>query len=95
LVGKAKDPASLAKIIRDCQSKGMLVIPTFDTIQQIKEAGIEIGEQKGLDRLLFCVGESTQAVHALSFAIRAALTLVTSDQVIGQDSTITLPKGRR
>ncbi|MGZ8932924.1 MAG: acetyl-CoA decarbonylase/synthase complex subunit alpha/beta [Halobacteriota archaeon] len=74
LVGKAKDPASLAKIIRDCQSKGMLVIPTFDTIQQIKEAGIEIGEQKGLDRLLFCVGESTQAVHALSFAIRAALT---------------------
>ena len=74
LVGKAKDPASLAKIIRDCQSKGMLVIPTFDTIPQIKEAGIEIGEQKGLDRLLFCVGESTQAVHALSFAIRAALT---------------------
>jgi CO dehydrogenase/CO-methylating acetyl-CoA synthase complex beta subunit len=74
LVGKAKDSKLLAKIIRDCQSKGMLVIPTFDTIQQITEAGIEIGEQKGLDRLLFCVGESTQAVHALSFAIRAALT---------------------
>ncbi|HYA33237.1 MAG TPA: acetyl-CoA decarbonylase/synthase complex subunit alpha/beta [Candidatus Bathyarchaeia archaeon] len=74
LVGKARDPKLLAKIIRDCQSKGMLVIPTFDTIQQIREAGIEIGEHKGLDRLLFCVGEFTQAIHALSFAIRAALT---------------------
>jgi len=74
LVGKAKDPTMLAKIIRECQSKGMLVIPTFDIIQQIKEAGIEIGEQKGLDRLLFCVGEFTQVIHALSFAIRAALT---------------------
>ena len=52
----------------------MLVIPTFDTIQQISEAGIEIGEHKGLDRLLFCVGEFTQAIHGLSFAIRAALT---------------------
>jgi acetyl-CoA synthase len=48
LVGKARDPKLLAKIIRDCQSKGMLVIPTFDTIQQISEAGIEIGEHKGL-----------------------------------------------
>jgi len=74
LVGKAKDPKLLAKIIRDCQSKGMLIIPTFDTIQQIKEAGIEIGEHKGLDRLLFCVGEFTQTIHSLSFAIRAALT---------------------
>ena len=74
MVGKAKDPKLLAKIIRDCQSKGMLVIPTFDTIQQIAEAGIEIGERKGLDRLLFCVGEFTQAIHGLSFAIRAALT---------------------
>jgi carbon-monoxide dehydrogenase catalytic subunit/CO dehydrogenase/CO-methylating acetyl-CoA synthase complex beta subunit len=74
LVGKAKDSKLLAKIIRDCQSKGMLVIPTFDTIQQIREAGIDIGEHKGLDRLLFCVGEFTQAIHGLSFAIRAALT---------------------
>lgn len=74
MVGKAKDPKLLAKIIRDCQSKGMLVIPTFDTIQQIREAGIDIGEHKGLDRLLFCVGEFTQAIHGLSFAIRAALT---------------------
>jgi acetyl-CoA synthase len=73
IVGKAKDPAALKKIIKDCQNKGMLIIPTFDIIQQIKDAGIEIGEKKGLDRMLFCVGEFTQAIHGLNFAIRAAM----------------------
>ncbi len=73
LVGKAKDPNALKKIIKDCQNKGMLIIPTFDIIQQIKDSGIEIGERKGLDRMLFCVGEFTQAIHGLNFAIRAAL----------------------
>ncbi len=73
LVGKARDAEALKKIIRDAQNKGMLIIPTFDTIQQIREAGIEIGEKKGLDRMMFCVGEFTQAIHGLSFAIRAAM----------------------
>ena len=73
LVGKAKDPEALKQIIRDAQNKGMLIIPTFDIIQQIREAGIEIGENKGLDRMLFCIGEFTQAIHALSFAIRASM----------------------
>lgn len=72
-VGKAKDTEALKKVIRDCQNKGMLIIATFDIIQQIKEAGIEIGENKGLDRMLFCVGEFTQAIHGLNFAIRAAM----------------------
>jgi hypothetical protein len=73
IVGKAKDPEKLKKIIKDCQNKGMLLIPTFDIIKQLKDVGVEIGEQKGLDRMLFCVGEFTQAIHGLNFAIRAAL----------------------
>lgn len=72
-VGKAKDPEALKKIIRDAQNKGMLLIPTFDTIQQIIEAGIDVGENKGLDRMLFCLGEFTQVIHGLSFGIRAAM----------------------
>jgi acetyl-CoA synthase len=73
IVGKAKDPQALKKVIKDMQNKGMLIIPTFDIIQQIKESGIEVGEKKGLDRMLFCVGEFTQAIHGLNFAIRAAM----------------------
>ena len=73
LVGKAKSSQALKKIVRDAQNKGMLIIATFDIIQQIKESGIQVGDKKGLDRMLFCVGEFTQAIHGLNFAIRAAM----------------------
>ncbi len=70
LVGAASDPKKLARIVRDCQSKGMLIIATFDTIRQLKDEGIRMG----LDAMLYPVGEFTQAIHGLNFAIRAALT---------------------
>ena len=73
LVGKAKSSQALKKVVRDAQNKGMLIIASFDIIQQIKEAGILVGDNKGLDRMLFCVGEFTQIIHGLSFAIRAAM----------------------
>lgn len=69
LVGCAKNPKDLAKIVRDCQSKGMLIIATFDTIRQLRDENIKMG----LDRMLYPVGEFTQAIHGLNFAIRAAL----------------------
>jgi acetyl-CoA synthase len=70
LIGTASDPKKLVKIVRDCQSKGMLIIASFDTIRQLKDEGIRMG----LDAMLYPVGEFTQVVHGLNFAIRAALT---------------------
>ncbi len=70
LVGTAEDPEKLAKVVRDCQSKGMLIIATFDVIRQLQDEGI----QMGLDIMLYPVGEFTQAIHGLNFAIRAALS---------------------
>ncbi len=70
LVGSASDPRSLLKVVRDCQSKGMLIIASFDTIRQLQDMGVKVG----LDVMLYPVGEFTQVVHALNFAIRAALT---------------------
>ena len=69
LVGCAEDPKKLVKIVRDCQSKGMLIIATFDAIRQLKDEGVMMG----LDIMLYPVGEFTQAIHGLNFAIRAAL----------------------
>lgn len=69
LVGCAEDPKKLVRIVRDCQSKGMLIIATFDTIRQLKDEGVKMG----LDIMLYPVGEFTQAIHGLNFAIRAAL----------------------
>lgn len=69
-VGKAKDPEKLGKMIRDCQNKGMLIIATFDIIKQLEDLNIAMG----LDIMLYPVGEFTQAIHGLNFAIRAALS---------------------
>jgi carbon-monoxide dehydrogenase catalytic subunit/CO dehydrogenase/CO-methylating acetyl-CoA synthase complex beta subunit len=70
LVGTADDPKKLVKVVRDCQNKGMLIIATFDTIRQLRDENI----QMGLDIMLYPVGEFTQAIHGLNFAIRAALS---------------------
>jgi carbon-monoxide dehydrogenase catalytic subunit/CO dehydrogenase/CO-methylating acetyl-CoA synthase complex beta subunit len=69
-VGRASDPKKLAKMIRDCQNKGMLIIATYDIIKQLQDENIAMG----LDRMLYPVGEFTQAIHGLNFAIRAALS---------------------
>ena len=70
LVGTADDPKKLVKVVRDCQSKGMLIIASFDTIRQLQDEGVKVG----LDVMLYPVGEFTQVIHGLNFAIRAALT---------------------
>jgi acetyl-CoA synthase len=74
-VGKAKDPKALVKLVRECQEKGMLIIVTFDIIQQLQEGGYRFdeGNHYGLDVMLYPVGEFTQAIHGASFATRAAL----------------------
>ena len=63
-------PKPLVKVVRDCQSKGMLIIASFDTIRQLQDQGVKVG----LDVMLYPVGEFTQVIHGLNFAIRAALT---------------------
>lgn len=70
LVGSASDPQALLKVVRDCQSKGMLIIASFDIIRQLHDLGVKVG----LDVMLYPVGEFTQVIHGLNFAIRAALT---------------------
>jgi acetyl-CoA synthase len=74
-VGKAKDPKALVKLVRECQEKGMLIIATFDIIQQLQDGGYRFdeGNHYGLDVMLYPVGEFTQAIHGASFATRAAL----------------------
>jgi acetyl-CoA synthase len=69
-VGKASDPKKLAAMIRDCQNKGMLIIASYDIIKQLKDEKIAMG----LERMLYPVGEFTQVIHGLNFAIRAALS---------------------
>jgi acetyl-CoA synthase len=69
-VGKAKDPKALAKVIRGCQNKGMLIFATFDIIKQLHDENIAMGWEV----MLYPVGEFTQVIHGLNFAIRASLS---------------------
>lgn len=70
LVGRAADTKKLVRIVRDLQSKGLLIIATYGIIDQLREEGVKMG----LGMMLYPVGTGTQAVHALNFAIRAALS---------------------
>ncbi|QLH75637.1 MAG: CO dehydrogenase/CO-methylating acetyl-CoA synthase complex subunit beta [Methanomassiliicoccales archaeon] len=70
LLGKASDLEGLSKMVRDLQGKGMLIIAANEVIPQLRSLGI----RTGLDRMLYPVGSGTQVVHALNFAVRAALS---------------------
>ena len=60
----------VSAMIRSVQGKGMVAIASGDYPALIQRQGIEIG----LDRMLYPVGMFTGTVHALNFAVRAALT---------------------
>ncbi len=70
LAGKSNDPEALVKIVRDLQAKGLLIIASGEVIEQLRSKGVQMGERFRL----YPVGMSTQIVHALNFAIRAALS---------------------
>jgi acetyl-CoA synthase len=70
LLGEARDQKALLRTVRSLQSKGMLIIACGGVVRQLREEGVSMG----LGMMLYPVGEFTQAVHGLNFAIRAALS---------------------
>ncbi len=70
LLGQAADVDSLVRLVRDLQAKGLLIIAAGGVIEQLKGKGVRMG----LDLMLYPVGHGTQVVHALNFAVRAALS---------------------
>ncbi|MDF2874901.1 MAG: Carbon monoxide dehydrogenase/acetyl-CoA synthase subunit alpha [Sporomusa sp.] len=69
VTGKAKDAKAGAKLIKDLQSKGILIMLVNDIIEQCIEENIKVG----VDYLTFPLGKFTQIIHAVNFAARAGL----------------------
>ena len=69
LIGKCPDPEALARIVVDCQNKGMLIMATFDIIQQIREQNIKVG----LEIMLYPLGFFTAAIHSVNIAVRSGI----------------------
>lgn len=70
LLGGTSDREGLLKIVRDGQSRGMVLVASGSCVQQLQDEGTAMG----WDRMLYPVGEHAGTVHALNFAVRAALS---------------------
>jgi acetyl-CoA synthase len=69
IMGKAKDSKSAAKIVKDLQSKGIMLMLCNEIIEQLLEEDIKLG----IDYIAFPLGNFTQAIHAVNFALRGGL----------------------
>ena len=69
IIGKAKDSKAAAKMIRELQSKGMMLMLCNEIIEQLLEENVKLG----IDYIAFPLGNFTQAIHAVNFALRGGL----------------------
>ena len=69
IIGQAKDSKAAAKLIKELQSKGMMLMLCNEIIEQLLEENVKLG----IDYIAFPLGNFTQAIHAVNFALRAGL----------------------
>lgn len=69
IIGKAPDSKTAAKLIKDLQSKGIMLMLTNEIIEQLLEENVKLG----IDYIAFPLGNFTQAIHAVNFALRSGL----------------------
>ena len=70
VLGKAEDPSSLASVVKEYQTKGLLTFLIGDVIDQAADTGVKMG----LDYRVIPLGHDVTAViHVVTVAIRAAL----------------------
>lgn len=69
ILGKGKDNKSTAKLVKDLQAKGILIMLVNEVIEQCIEEGVKIG----YDFNTYPLGNFTQVIHAVNFAFRAGL----------------------
>lgn len=69
IVGKARSSKELGALVKDLQTKGIMVMMANEVIEQAIEADIKIG----VDFITFPLGNFTQVIHAVNFAFRAGL----------------------
>ena len=69
IIGKAKDSKAAAKLIKQFQSKGIMLMLCNEIIEQLLEENVKLG----IDYIAFPLGNFTQVIHAVNFALRGGL----------------------
>ena len=70
VLGKAEDPAAVAAVVKDYQSKGIMTFLVGDVIEQCMEAGVKMGLEL---RVIPLGHDVTSVIHVVTVAVRAAL----------------------
>lgn len=69
IIGKAKDSKAAAQLVKELQSKGIMLMLCNEIIEQLLEENVKLG----IDYIAFALGNFTQAIHAVNFALRGGL----------------------
>ena len=70
VLGKAENPADVAKVVKDYQAKGILSFLVGDVIEQCAAEGVKMGLEL---RVVPLGHDVTSVIHVVTVAIRAAL----------------------
>ncbi len=69
IMGKGKSSEEVGKLVMDLQSKGFMIFLCNQVIEQAIEAGCKLG----IDFIAFPIGNFTQVIHAVNYALRAGI----------------------
>jgi acetyl-CoA synthase len=69
IMGKGKSSEAVGKLIQDLQGKGFMIFLCNQVIEQAIEAGCKLG----IDFIAFPIGNFTQIIHAVNYALRAGI----------------------
>lgn len=69
IVGKARTSEAAAKIVQELQGKGMMIFLVNEVIEQLLEQNMKLG----VDYIAFPLGNFTQVIHAVNYALRAGM----------------------
>jgi acetyl-CoA synthase len=69
IMGKARTAADAAHIVQELQAKGMMIFLANEVIEQLLEQNMKLG----VDYIAFPLGNFTQVIHAVNYALRAGL----------------------
>jgi len=69
LVGKARSSKDAAKIVEELMGAGMMIFASDEIIEQLLEENVKLG----VDYIAFPIGNFTQVIHAVNYALRAGM----------------------
>lgn len=67
IMGRAPDSATAARIVAELMGKGMMIFLCGEIIEQLLEENVKLGP----DFICFPLGDFTQVIHAVNYALRA------------------------